>query len=44
MGTVLTGFVFVAKTPISTIVLTLGGLLVVAGAALTVVLRVPELL
>jgi len=38
-GTVLTGFVFVAKTPISTIVLTLGGLLVVAGAALTVVLR-----
>ncbi|WP_406053035.1 fused MFS/spermidine synthase [Kribbella sp. NBC_00889] len=38
-GTVLTGFVFVAKTPISTIVLTLGGLLVVAGAILTVVLR-----
>ncbi|WP_405067752.1 fused MFS/spermidine synthase [Kribbella sp. NBC_01510] len=39
VGTVLTGFVFVAKTPISTIVLSLGGLLVVAGAALTVVLR-----
>jgi MFS family permease len=39
VGTVLTGFVFVAKTPISTIVLTLGGLLVVAGAVLTVVLR-----
>jgi Spermine/spermidine synthase domain len=39
VGTVLTGFVFVAKTPISTIVLSLGGLLVVAGAVLTVVLR-----
>ncbi len=39
VGTVLTGFVFVAKTPISTIVLSLGGLLVLAGAALTVVLR-----
>ncbi|MEV5967889.1 fused MFS/spermidine synthase [Kribbella sp. NPDC051952] len=39
VGTVLTGFVFVAETPISGIVLTLGGLLVVAGAVLTVVLR-----
>jgi hypothetical protein len=38
-GTVLTGFVFVAKVPISTIVLTLGGVLVVAGVVLTVVLR-----
>ena len=38
-GTVLTGFVFVAKVPISTIVLTLGGVLVVAGGVLTVVLR-----
>jgi SAM-dependent methyltransferase len=38
-GTVLTGFVFVAETPVSTIVLTLGGLLVVSGAVLTVVLR-----
>ncbi len=39
VGTVLTGFVFVANVPISTIVLCLGGLLVVAGAVLTVVLR-----
>jgi hypothetical protein len=39
VGTVLTGFVFVANIPISTIVLTLGGLLVVAGAVLAVVLR-----
>ncbi|HET6985264.1 MAG TPA: fused MFS/spermidine synthase [Kribbella sp.] len=39
VGTVLTGFVFVANVPISTIVLTLGGLLVVAGVVLTVVLR-----
>jgi hypothetical protein len=39
VGTVLTGFVFVAETPISAIVLTLGGLLVLAGAALVVVLR-----
>jgi hypothetical protein len=38
-GTVLTGFVFVAEVPVSTILLTLGGLLVVSGAALTVVLR-----
>ncbi|MFI7063211.1 fused MFS/spermidine synthase [Kribbella sp. NPDC050124] len=38
-GTVLTGFVFVSKVPVSTIVLTLGGLLVVSGAVLTVVLR-----
>ncbi|TCO32798.1 hypothetical protein EV652_104404 [Kribbella steppae] len=38
-GTVLTGFVFVSKVPVSTILLSLGGLLVVAGAALTVVLR-----
>lgn len=38
-GTVLTGFVFVAKVPTSTIVLCLGGLLVVAGAVLTVYLR-----
>ena len=34
VGTVLTGFVFVSKVPLSTIVLTLGGVLVVAGAAL----------
>ncbi|TCO40975.1 hypothetical protein EV646_11666 [Kribbella antiqua] len=38
-GTVLTGFVFVANVPVSTIVLTLGGLLVVVGVVLTVVLR-----
>ncbi|GAA0931566.1 hypothetical protein GCM10009554_15560 [Kribbella koreensis] len=38
-GTVLTGFVFVAKVPTSTIVLCLGGLLVLAGAALTVFFR-----
>ncbi len=38
-GTVLTGFVFVSKVPVSTILLSLGGVLVVAGAALTVVLR-----
>jgi len=38
-GTVLTGFVFVAQVPTSTIVLFLGGLLVVAGAALTVYFR-----
>lgn len=38
-GTVLTGFVFVAKVPTSTIVLCLGGLLVLAGAALTLFFR-----
>lgn len=38
-GTVLTGFVFVAKIPTSTIVLCLGGLLVVAGAVLTIFFR-----
>jgi hypothetical protein len=38
-GTVLTGFVFVAKVPTSTIVLCLGGLLVVCGAVLTVLFR-----
>jgi MFS family permease len=39
VGTVLTGFVFVATVPISTIVLTLGAALVVVGAALTFLLR-----
>ncbi|MER7245660.1 fused MFS/spermidine synthase [Kribbella sp. NPDC000426] len=39
VGTVLTGFVFVATVPISTIILTLGAALVVAGAALTFLLR-----
>ncbi|WP_238161240.1 fused MFS/spermidine synthase [Kribbella antibiotica] len=39
VGTVLTGFLFVAHAPVSTIVLTLGGLLVAVGAFLTVVLR-----
>jgi hypothetical protein len=39
VGTVLTGFVFVATIPISTIVLTLGAVLVVVGAVLTFVLR-----
>ncbi len=39
VGTVLTGFVFVATVPISTIVLTLGATLVVVGAALTFLLR-----
>ncbi|GAA1581941.1 hypothetical protein GCM10009789_39580 [Kribbella sancticallisti] len=39
VGTVLTGFVFVAKVPTSTIVLCLGGLLVVAGAVLTIFFR-----
>jgi hypothetical protein len=39
VGTVLTGFVFVAKVPTSTIVLCLGGLLVLAGAALTIFFR-----
>lgn len=39
VGTVLTGFVFVAKVPTSTIVLSLGGVLVVAGAALTIFFR-----
>ncbi|HEY4568769.1 MAG TPA: fused MFS/spermidine synthase, partial [Kribbella sp.] len=39
VGTVLTGFVFVATVPISTIVLTLGAVLVVVGAALTFLLR-----
>jgi hypothetical protein len=39
VGTVLTGFVFVAKVPTSVIVLWLGGLLVVGGAALTVYFR-----
>jgi hypothetical protein len=38
-GTVLTGFVFVAQVPTSVIVLCLGGVLVVAGAVLTIVLR-----
>jgi spermidine synthase len=38
-GTVLTGFVFVANVPTSSIVLGLGGLLVVAGTVLTIVLR-----
>jgi hypothetical protein len=38
-GTVLTGFVFIAKVPTSAIVLCLGGLLVVGGAALTVFFR-----
>jgi hypothetical protein len=39
VGTVLTGFVFVAKVPTSTIVLCLGGVLVVGGAALTIYFR-----
>ena len=39
VGTVLTGFVFVATIPISTIVLTLGAVLVVVGAVLTFILR-----
>jgi hypothetical protein len=39
VGTVLTGFLFVSTAPISTIVLTLGAVLVVAGAALTLLLR-----
>jgi hypothetical protein len=39
VGTVLTGFVFVAKVPASTIVLSLGGVLVVCGAVLTIFLR-----
>ena len=39
VGTVLTGFVFVAQVPTSTIVLCLGGLLVAAGVVLTLVLR-----
>lgn len=38
-GTVLTGFVFVAAVPTSTIVLVLGGLTVVAGGVLTIWLR-----
>jgi hypothetical protein len=38
-GTVLTGFVFVAKVPTSTIVLCLGGLLVLSGAVLTIYFR-----
>lgn len=38
-GTILTGFVFVAQVPTSTIVLVLGGLLVVSGLVLTLVLR-----
>ncbi|HEU4947508.1 MAG TPA: fused MFS/spermidine synthase [Kribbella sp.] len=38
-GTVLTGFVFVAKVPTSTIVLCLGALLVATGALLTVRFR-----
>ncbi|NIK58314.1 fused MFS/spermidine synthase [Kribbella shirazensis] len=38
-GTVLTGFVFVATVPISTIVLVLGAVLVVVGAVLTILLR-----
>ena len=38
-GTVLTGFVFVAQVSTSTIVLCLGGLLVVSGGVLTVYLR-----
>jgi len=39
VGTVLTGFVFVAQVPTSTIVLCLGGVLVLTGAVLTVILR-----
>ncbi|WP_432938168.1 fused MFS/spermidine synthase [Kribbella sp. CA-253562] len=39
VGTVLTGFVFVAKVPTSVIVLCLGGVLVLTGAALTIFLR-----
>ncbi|NUR95739.1 MAG: fused MFS/spermidine synthase [Kribbellaceae bacterium] len=39
VGTVLTGFVFVATVPISAIVLTLGAALVVVGAVLTLLLR-----
>ncbi len=39
VGTVLTGFVFVAKVPTSTIVLCLGGVLVVCGAVLTIFFR-----
>ncbi|TCC19318.1 fused MFS/spermidine synthase [Kribbella sindirgiensis] len=39
VGTVLTGFVFVATVPTSTIILTLGATLVVVGAALTFLLR-----
>lgn len=38
-GTVLTGFVFVAKVPTSAIVLCLGGILAVAGATLTLYFR-----
>jgi spermidine synthase len=38
-GTVLTGFVFVAQVPTSTIVLLLGGLIVVSGGVLTIWLR-----
>ncbi|WP_112237387.1 fused MFS/spermidine synthase [Kribbella monticola] len=38
-GTVLTGFVFVAKVPTSVIVLCLGGFLVAGGAALTIYFR-----
>jgi hypothetical protein len=41
-GTVLTGFVFVAKVPTSVIVLCLGGALVVGGAVLTLLLRGPR--
>jgi len=39
VGTVLTGFVFVARVPTSTIVLGLGGVLVLGGAALTIYFR-----
>lgn len=39
VGTVLTGFVFIAEVPTSTIVLWLGGVLIAAGAVLTILLR-----
>jgi spermidine synthase len=39
VGTVLTGFVFIAAVPTSTIVLVLGGVIVAAGAVLTILLR-----
>ncbi|MEV6283438.1 fused MFS/spermidine synthase [Kribbella sp. NPDC051770] len=39
VGTVLTGFLFVAKVPTSVIVLCLGGVLVLTGAVLTIFLR-----
>ncbi|MEU8222527.1 fused MFS/spermidine synthase [Kribbella sp. NPDC048915] len=39
VGTVLTGFLFVSTVPISTIVLALGGVLVLVGIVLTLMLR-----